>query len=60
MKNSATFIKLTSINNVMFIYLIHLIPCGVKITLDNPTYERFAPHVDLDIGVTFAFYHAPH
>lgn len=40
--------------------LIHLIPCGVKITLDNMTCECFATDVDLDIGVTLAFYHAPH
>lgn len=42
------------------IYLIHLIPRGVKITLDNLTRECFAPDVDLDIGVTLALHHAPH
>lgn len=41
-------------------YLIHLIPRGVKISLDNLTRKCFAPNVDLYIGVTFAFHHAPH
>lgn len=44
----------------MFIYLIHLIPCGVKISLDSLTCECFPPNVDLDIGVALPFNHAPH
>lgn len=50
-----------SVNSaVAVIYLIHLVPGGVKITLDNLASKRLASNVDLHIGVTFAFHHAPH
>lgn len=42
------------------IHLIHLVPCGVQISLDNLAGKRLASNVDLHIGVTFAFHHAPH
>lgn len=41
-------------------HLIHLVPRGVQITLDNLAGKRLASDVDLHIGVTFAFHHAPH
>lgn len=41
-------------------YLVHLVPCGVKIALDNLASKRLASNVDLQIGVTFAFHHAAH
>lgn len=42
------------------VYLIHLVPRGVKIILDDLAGERLASDVDLHIGVTFAFHHTPH
>ena len=41
-------------------YLIHFVPCGVQILLDDMTLECYAPYVDLDVGVTLALHHAPH
>lgn len=50
-----------SVNNlVAVIYLIHLVPGGVKITLNNLASKRLASNVDLYIRVTFAFHHATH
>lgn len=41
-------------------YLIHLIPCWVQVLLDDVTLEYSATYVDLNVGVTLAFHHAPH
>lgn len=43
-----------------YIYLIHLIPGGVEIGLDDFACECFPTDIDLDIRVTLAFHHAPH
>lgn len=41
-------------------YLEHLIPGGVEVSFDDLTCKCFTSNVDFDIGVTFAFDHAPH
>lgn len=41
-------------------YLVHLVPCGVQICLDDLTGERFTSDVDFDVGVALSFHHASH
>lgn len=41
-------------------YLVHLVPRGVQVALDNLASKRLASNVDLHIRVTLAFHHAAH